>query len=211
MGGCSCPNKTENCPSVQGPDLDIGNSPMLRTLPGDRRILLAATKDGNVFALDPDRMGALVWKVNIADNSKGLNGVMWGGAADEQNAYYGLSRGGVVALRLTTGERLWFNSLARAAGSVRSGQYAALSVIPGVVFAGGFDGILDALSTADGHVLWEFDTARDFTTVNKVPAKGGTMGAPGTTIAGGMLFAGSGYGVFGTDRPGNVLLAFSIE
>jgi polyvinyl alcohol dehydrogenase (cytochrome) len=211
MGGCSGPNRTENCPSVQGPDLDIGNSPILRVLPGGRRILLAATKDGNVFALDPDRKGAMVWKVNIADNSKGLNGVMWGGAADEQNAYYGLSRGGVVALRLTTGERQWFNPLPGTGEARRIGQYAAVSVIPGVVFTAGWDGRLDALSAADGHVLWEYDTAREFSTVNNVKAKGGTMAAPGPTVAGGMLFAGSGYGVFGTDQPGNVLLAFSIE
>jgi polyvinyl alcohol dehydrogenase (cytochrome) len=211
MGGCSGANKTENCPTVQGPDLDIGNSPILRSLPDGRRILLAATKNGNVFALDPDRKGALIWKVNIADNSKGLNGVMWGGATDPQNAYYGLSRGGVVALRLVTGERLWFNPLTRPSGAGRSGQYAAVSVIPGVVFTGGFDGRLNALDTRDGHVMWEFETAREFTTVNQVKAKGGTMAAPGTTIAGGMLFAGSGYGVFGTDQPGNVLLAFSIE
>jgi len=211
MGGCSGPNRTENCPSSQGPDLDIGNSPILRTLPDGRRILLAATKNGNVFALDPDRKGALRWKGNIADNSKGLNGVMWGGAADEQNAYYGLSRGGVVALRLATGERLWFNPLAKTTGSGRMGQLAAVSVIPGVVFTGGFDGRLDALSAGDGHVLWEFDTAREFITVNKISAKGGTMAAPGPTIAGGMVFAGSGYGVFGTDQPGNVLLAFSAQ
>jgi polyvinyl alcohol dehydrogenase (cytochrome) len=211
MGGCSGPNKSENCPSVQGPDLDIGNSPIMRTLSGGRRLLLSATKDGNVFALDPDRNGALVWKVNIADNSKGLNGVMWGGAADDQNAYYGLSRGGVVALRLASGERLWFNALLRTAKPGRQGQLAAVSVMPGVVFTGGFDGVLDALSTVDGHILWEFDTAHDFSTVNKVHAKGGTMAAPGPTIAGGMVFAGSGYGVFGTDQPGNVLLAFSIK
>jgi len=211
MGGCSGPNKTENCPSIQGPDLDIGNSPMLRTLTGGRRILLAATKDGNVFALDPDHAGAVIWKVNIADNSKGLNGVMWGGASDQQNAYYGLSRGGVIALRLATGERLWFNPLSKTAGTARMGQLAAVSVIPGVVFTGGFDGRLHALSTVDGHDLWEFDTAREFPTVNSVKAKGGTMAAPGPTIVGGMVFAGSGYGVFGTDVPGNVLLAFSIE
>jgi polyvinyl alcohol dehydrogenase (cytochrome) len=212
MGGCSGPNKTENCPSVQGPDLDIGNSPILRSLPGGRRILVAATKDGNIFGLDPDRKGAVVWKTNIADNSKGLNGVMWGGAADEQNVYYGLSRGGVAAVRLTTGERVWFNPLPKAPGSTtRAGQLAAVSVIPGVVFTGGFDGRLDALSTTDGHVLWEFDTAREFDTVNKVKARGGTMAAPGPTIAAGMLLVGSGYGVFGSDQPGNVLLAFSVE
>ena len=39
----------------------------------------------------------------------GLGGqIVWGGAADELNAYYGLATGGVVALQLTNGERRWF-------------------------------------------------------------------------------------------------------
>ena len=50
-----------------------------------------------------------------------------------------------------------------------------------------------ALSTANGAKLWEFDTARDFETNNRVPAHGGTMGSAGSTIAGGMVFVGSGY------------------
>jgi polyvinyl alcohol dehydrogenase (cytochrome) len=88
---------------------------------------------------------------------------------------------------------------------------AAATAIPGVVFVGGWDGTLHALSTKDGRKLWEFPTARKFATVNKVEAKGGSFGATGPTIAGGMLFIGSGYGVFGDDIPGNVLLAFSIQ
>src|ERR1044071_10476190 len=93
----------------------------------------------------------------------------------------------------------------------QSGQTAALTVIPGVLFSGGQDGILRALSTADGKQVWQFDTARDFMTVNAVPAKGGAMGAPGPTIAGGMLFLGSGYTGLGNGRGGNVLLAFDTE
>jgi polyvinyl alcohol dehydrogenase (cytochrome) len=70
---------------------------------------------------------------------------------------------------------------------------------------------LYALWTADGHTLWQFDTAKEFDTVNKVAARGGTLGSAGATVAGGMLFLGSGYG-FGTgDRNGNALLAFSAE
>jgi hypothetical protein len=45
-------------------------------------------------------------------------------------------------------------------------------------------------------------------TVNGVAAKGGAMGAPGPTVAGGMLFLGSGYTGLGNGRGGNVLLAF---
>jgi hypothetical protein len=36
------------------------------------------------------------------------------------------------------------------------------------------------------------------------------MGAPGLVVAGGMLFAGSGY-VFGAGTAGNVLLAFGVN
>ena len=85
-----------------------------------------------------------------------------------------------------------------------------MTVIPGVVFSGGWDGILRALSTADGKEIWEVDTHRDFQTTNGVKANGGTMASAGPTIVGGMLYLGSGY-QFGTGYPGNVLLAFSPQ
>jgi len=83
-------NKTENCPENVGPDLDIGNSPVLRTLSNGKSIVVAGTKDGNVFALDPDKKGAVVWKIVASQNPPGtplqrLNGIVWGGAADQQN------------------------------------------------------------------------------------------------------------------------------
>jgi hypothetical protein len=43
-----------------------------------------------------------------------------------------------------------------------------------------------------------------------VAAHGGSMGAPGPVVAGGMLYAGSGY-TFGAGNTGNVLLAFSPQ
>ena len=33
LGGCTGPEKTDNCPTENGPDLDIGNSPVLHSLP----------------------------------------------------------------------------------------------------------------------------------------------------------------------------------
>lgn len=218
LGGCSGPNKTDNCPSENGPDLDIGNSPILRTLADGKRLLVAATKDGNVIALDPDKNGAVVWKKNVAPvdpNATGANaffarlgGIVWGGAADEHNLYYGLSRGGMVALQLATGEQLWYTALAKP--GTRVNNSAATSAIPGVAFVGGSDGKLHALNTADGKVVWEYDTAHSFETVNKVPAKGGAISSIGPTVAGGMLFIGSGYAVTGSNS-GNVLLAFAAE
>ena len=77
-------------------------------------------------------------------------------------------------------------------------------------FSGGQDGVVRALSTKDGRLLWMFDTIRDFATVNGVSARGGSMGAAGPTIAGGMLYVGSGY-TFGAGTTGNVLLAFGAR
>jgi polyvinyl alcohol dehydrogenase (cytochrome) len=69
-----------------------------------------------------------------------------------------------------------------------------------------------AYSTVDGKVLWKYDTSKDFTTVNGVPAKGGNMGGSGPVVAGGMLFVPSGYAdLFGGNARGNVLLAFSAN
>jgi hypothetical protein len=47
--------------------------------------------------------------------------------------------------------------------------------------------------------------------VNAVAANGGSFGAPGPTIAGGMVFTTSGYAFFDGVKTGNVLLAFSPE
>jgi len=90
------------------------------------------------------------------------------------------------------------------------GQAGPASAIPGAVFTGGWDGILRAVG-ADGKVIWSFNAVRDFSTVNGVAAKGGSFGSAGPVVAGGMVFAASGYP--GTLRgiPGNVLLAFGVE
>lgn len=78
------------------------------------------------------------------------------------------------------------------------------------VFAGAMDGGIRAYSTRDGSIIWEYDTNREFQTVNGVPAKGASINGPGPAIAGGMVFVNSGYGALG-GRPGNVLLAFGVE
>ena len=213
LGGCGMPNQPDNCPKENGPDLDIGNSPVLHTLANGKRILVSGTKDGKVFALDPDNNGAVVWEKDIIPNPKGtplqnLDGIVWGGSKDAQNIYYGLSGGGITAVQLSTGERIWYTKFDT--GGRRVSNAAASSAIPGVVFVGGTDGKIHAVNTVDGKQIWEENTSREFDTVNKVPAKGGGMGSAGPTIVGGMLYVGSGYGVIG-GNPGNALLAFGIE
>ena len=83
-----------------------------------------------------------------------------------------------------------------------------MTAIPGVVFSGSLDGHLRAYDTKTGNIVWDFDTVRDFQTVDHVPAKGGSLDAGGPVVAGGTLFVSSGYSQYG-GMPGNVLLAFS--
>ena len=209
--GCMRPTPLENCPKDFGPDQDFGSPPILRDLPGGHTLLIAGQKSGNVWAYDPDQHGAVVWRTALVNNTKEFGGkLVWGGAADEQSAYFGLGTGGIAAVGIRNGERKWFTPLAPAEGRTdHPGQTGPLTTIPGIVFSGGFDGVLRALSTSDGKVVWQFDTLRDFQTVNGVAAKGGSMGSAGPVVAGGTLFVPSGYVGVQNAMPGNVLLAFT--
>ncbi len=217
MGGCNGPVKSEACPNPMGPDMDIGNSPILKTLPNGKRLLLVGTKSADVIALDPDNQGALVYRINAVGEpiggGRGSRGsIVWGGAADDRNVYYGAGPGGLVAVRLATGERVWTFKPPAPAGGGRGAQLGAPpTVIPGVVFEGASDGKLYALAAEDGRLLWEFDTAQKFDTVNKVPAHGGAISTSGAVVVGGRVFFGSGYAVGTGATAGNVLLAFAAE
>jgi polyvinyl alcohol dehydrogenase (cytochrome) len=210
--------KGEQCPPDPGPDWDFANSPILETLASGQRVLVAAHKGGLVVAVDPDHEGALRWKTDLAEPNAGdAIQIMWGGASDGENIYYALKAGGVAAVRLTDGKRIWTTRIdpavipSEAGKRLRRGLEAAVTVVPGVVFAGGWDGVLHALSTEDGRELWRYETVRDYTTVNGVAAKGGSLGAPGPVVAGGTLYLGSGYVGTGNGIPGNVMLAISAQ
>jgi polyvinyl alcohol dehydrogenase (cytochrome) len=214
LGACDddAANRSENCPPHQGPDWDFGSSAMLRTLPNGHRLLVAGQKSGTVFAFDPDRNGAVVWSTSVLlpdqKPPSSFGEIVYGGAIDNRNAYFALRSGRVIALELETGKPVWSVPWGESGAVTLS---AAITGIPGVLFVGDWDGKLKALSTSDGRVLWQFNTAQEFKTVNGVAAKGGAMGSAGATVAGGMVFVGSGYAVFSGDQAGNVLLAFSAE
>ena len=120
--------------------------------------------------------------------------------------------GGMYALRLVDGQRVWYTPPIPCGARQRCSpaQSAAVSAVPGLAFSGSVDGHMRAYATADGKVLWDFDTAREYPTVNGVPGRGGSIDGPGPVIAGGMLFLNSGYPTNG-GMPGNVLLALSID
>ena len=218
--GCTGPTSA-NCPKDVGPDFDFGNSPILATQANGRDLIVIGQKSGIGWAMDPDNRGAVVWQYRAGKGSA-LGGMEWGSAVDGDRAYFAVSDtigsaapGGLHAVQLATGERVWYSPppASPKCGSGRgcnAALSAAITVTPGVIFAGSNDGALRAYSTKDGSVVWEFDTNRDFDTVNGVPAKGASINESGPTIVDGMVFVNSGYGTLG-GRPGNVLLAFGTE
>ncbi|HMD36861.1 MAG TPA: PQQ-binding-like beta-propeller repeat protein [Vicinamibacterales bacterium] len=206
-----------NCVPRAGPDFDFGASPALVTTAAGRDLIVAGQKSGVVFALDPDRRGAQVWRCRAGGGS-GLGGIQWGIAVDRDRAYapvadiYSSSPGGLHAIDLRTGRRAWTTPAppplcGRPQRGCSGAQFSAVTAIPGIVFSPSNDGGVRAYAAATGSVVWTFDTNRDFMTVNGVRAKGGSMDGPAPVVAGGMVYVSSGYGTFGL-RPGNVLLAF---
>jgi polyvinyl alcohol dehydrogenase (cytochrome) len=217
--GCVA-EKRDNCPAQRGVDYDFGAPPMLQSRADGRRILLAAQKSGVVYALDPDNHGRILWKSRIGKGGP-LGGVEWGGAANGRHAFFPLSDfdfdnpnvgGGMFALDLVTGKKLWHIAPPKPACAGQYGcspaQMAPPTLIPGVVFAGSLDGHLRAYDTRRGDVLWDFDTAQSFKTTNGVPAHGGSLNGAGPAIVSGMLFVNTGYT---NAMAGNVLLAFGLD
>jgi polyvinyl alcohol dehydrogenase (cytochrome) len=232
----SCPNKGVNCPEDSGPDFDFGSSAMLLKTPSGKDILVAGQKSGVVYGLDASSNGEILWQTRVGKG--GTNGgVQWGMASDGRNVYASVSDvvrppgivggpvpvgsasldpiqgGGLSALRTEDGQRVWFAPSAPC-DPPRPGcspaQPGAVTLIDGAVFSGSMDGHLRAFSTADGKVLWDVDTARNYTTVNGTPAKGGSLDGAGPIVVDGMVYVNSGYPRFG-GTAGNVLLAFGLR
>lgn len=223
-----------NCPDNEGPDFDFAESPILLTLASGKRALVVGQKSGVAWGIDPDRKGQVLWQTRVGKGGT-VGGIQWGSATDGRNMYVALSDltfkagrveggndrsyavdstkgGGLFALRVDNGERIW-----QAAPPVCAerrpcspAQSAAVTAIPGVVFSGAMDAHLRAYSTSDGSVIWDFDTGREFKTVNGIAGHGGAMDVGGPIVAGGMLFVSSGSAQRG-GMAGNVLLAFTVQ
>jgi polyvinyl alcohol dehydrogenase (cytochrome) len=118
----ACLSGGASCPAENGPDFDFGASViLLERREGD--LLLAGQKSGEVFALDPDRNGAVVWRKRVGSGSSN-GGVHHGMATDGRRVYVPVAdperklagyvpKPGVYALDVNDGSLLWSHPVQR--------------------------------------------------------------------------------------------------
>ncbi len=199
------------CPAPAGPDYDFGQAPALFKVKvptgGTRELLGVGQKSGQYWALDPET-GQVVWETGTGPG--GINGgLQWGSAVDGKRIYTanansdavaypdpsGPTSGIWTALDAATGEILWQTRPTH--GGDASGPATTAN---GVVFGCTLDvdGWMYALDAATGQILWSF--------------KSGGSCLSGAAISNGMVFWGSGYGIYGGSfgTPSNKLYAFGL-
>jgi polyvinyl alcohol dehydrogenase (cytochrome) len=179
-----------------------------------------------VYALDPDADGALVWETRAGSGGT-MGGIHYGMSSDGEGLFVGVSdlptnnpynvgegQPGIHRLDLASGAIEWRNKLPNVCPETKflcfQGISAAVSSSPGLVFAGGLDGMLRAFDAESGAILWETNTVQEFGDINGVRGFGGAIEADGPVIAGGSVYVTSGYEKWG-EQPGNMLLVYSIK
>jgi polyvinyl alcohol dehydrogenase (cytochrome) len=204
---CMTPNAFAEC----GPDQDYGSPAMLVTTAiGD--ILVAGQKSGIVRAFDRSS-GNVLWQTALVADPTVFGGkIVWGGAADAGNSYWGMGNNGIAAVRHTDGAVVWQRTIAPVPGMENHpGLEGPVTVSHDILFSPGWDGMLRVLSTTTGETLWNYNTARAFETINDVPAEGGSLGAVGQVVEDGLLLVTSGYVGVKNGDTGNVLLVFELS
>ncbi|MDA0281620.1 MAG: PQQ-binding-like beta-propeller repeat protein [Proteobacteria bacterium] len=226
MWNFSCTAAGPNCiilENTNSVDFDFGG-PAILVDGGDRELLIAGQKSGDLWALDPDT-GSLVWNQRIGEGTA-LGGNHWGIATDSERAFMTINdpgtmseniRPGIYTYFVATGEPSWSYEVESECGDERSdrlrrceslyGFSATPLSVDGAVITGGLDGRLFVFNSDTGEQLFKFDTVQDFETVNGVEGYGGSIDSHSIAAGSGMVFVGSGYGSF-SQVAGNVLLAF---
>jgi polyvinyl alcohol dehydrogenase (cytochrome) len=231
LTGCLAKPNGLNCPKKSVMlDVDFGAGTILAKRPNGKDNVLAGQKTSTLWALDPDKQGHVLWSRNFGPGSL-AGGIHWGIAYDGKYVIAPVSVfpgpdgkpgpgqvAGLHAVEVDTGRVAWSfepqpdcsgdrpQRIRNCAGGI--GLSGAATVIDGAVLAGSLDGFLRAFDAATGKLLFQFDTAREYETLNGVPGKGGAIDNASIVAANGYVFVNSGYGLLGNQTPGNVFLAF---
>lgn len=221
--GCETKERI-SCPPEDGPDYDFGAATILTTTSAGKDIVLAGQKSGEVFALDPDAGGKILWRNKLGRG--GIQGGVHFGMTVEGDTLYvpmsdfyggprwpGEAKPGMFAVDIKTGKTQWYTKTPEVCNDREfcdPGLSAAASSISGAVLAGSMDGHIRAYGRKTGDIIWDLDTAISFNTLNGTKAQGGSFGgAAGPVFKDNMLFLSSGYGIY-FHMPGSVLLAFEL-
>lgn len=230
-GSCSEGGDRANCPEEDGPDYDFGASTIIvPSGKGDGTdYVISGQKSGIVYANDADT-GELVWETKVgrggikggvhfgmaADGGEGGSGLLYVPISDTPDGrpYDFPSKPGVHALDIKTGEILWESlSPLDTCGELEfcnPGVSVAITATPELVIAGGLDGVVRIRDTADGAIIWEYDTKTEVETVSGATSTGGALaGGAAPVVHDGMLIVNSGYG-FSGNMPGNLLMVFEV-
>lgn len=219
--GCEAENKS-NCPPENGPDYDFGAATILARHSNGKQYLLAGQKSGDVFALDPDEKGKIVWQKKLGRG--GIQGGVHFGMTVAGDTLYvpmsdfdggprwpGIAKPGMYGLDFASGEVHWYtpaDDVCEGREFCQPGLSAAASAIPGAAVGGAMDGHLRAYDQKTGQVIWDYDAVREYESLSGAKAMGGSFGgASGPVFKDSMMYVNSGYGIY-FHMPGNVLLAF---
>jgi polyvinyl alcohol dehydrogenase (cytochrome) len=198
----SCVRDRINCDFDVGSNFDFGASPVLISDASKGDLIIAGQKSGMLY-------GGIHWSLS-SDGKKIF--VPVGDIGNHPKAI-GDSRSGIYAYDPFSGNELWsYNAVINCTDDTfecHSGFSAAISSTDDIVFAGNLNGVLYAISTKNGKSVWEFNTRKEFQSINLIPSNGGTIDATGPVISERMIYINSGYGGYGK-LPGNALIAFEI-
>ncbi|NUT52818.1 MAG: PQQ-binding-like beta-propeller repeat protein [Saccharothrix sp.] len=226
---CRTPDAEGYCPGLRDGtalDYDIGSTANLFAIDG-RKVVGVGQKTGVYHVFDA-ATGEVVWRsqLGVPTPNDGGSGIQWGTSFDGRRLYVATfvgRPGKVFAVDPATGRVLW-ETPHPADGCTTGGAAAypevcqpahgpAVTSSPGLVWEGSSDGKLRAYSARDGRVLWTYDTIRDFTGVNGLPGRGGSIngGGGGAVVADGMVYVQAGYTPnYPNPDGGDVLLAFGL-
>jgi polyvinyl alcohol dehydrogenase (cytochrome) len=220
----ACHSDKINCPrAYKAGNWGFAASPVLAKTSEGRDVLVAGQKAGLVWGLDPDS-GSILWKARLTQEGKTVGPYL--GIAVENHRVFAtvsqkqpidkpfpeISKLGMYAIDVGRGDVLWSAPVSSHCNKKPClGYTSAPTVIPGVVFNGANDGYLRAFDSATGKLLWQTNTAREYTALNGDTAQGGSFEGAGPVIVDGMVYINSGYSQNYYSIPGNVLLAFSVD